>query len=236
MFPFIINSGSFEKAARRRQLSPSNLSNIFRIYCKLQRRHDGRGWARAHTDKCGAELRHPDTGVTSQPCPPDFCSPDSCPTVSCPPDSCPPHPAPSLSPLATAGRLIRDTAAGQEMAASIIIMASVNASDVALMSSILPRRISVLHLAAARPHYCTLSPISCTRYSHLLLQPPAPAPAHLNPTPDMRQRRHVRVCLSLVNTRQIQCRDAVNARNVTEQMHRLLTAAKLISIISQGNF
>ena len=95
MFPFIINSGSFEKAARRRQLSPSNLSNIFRIYCKLQRRHDGRGWARAHTDKCGAELRHPDTGVTSQPCPPDSCSPDSCPpdscpTVSCPPDSCPP--------------------------------------------------------------------------------------------------------------------------------------------------
>ena len=36
MFPFIINSGSFEKAARRRQLSPSNLSNIFRIYCKFQ--------------------------------------------------------------------------------------------------------------------------------------------------------------------------------------------------------
>ena len=87
------------------------------------------------------------------------------------------------------------------MTASIIIMASVNASDVALMSSYLPRRISVLHLAAASPDYCTLSPISCTRYSHLLLQPPAPAPAHLNPTPDMRQRRHVRVCLSLVDTR-----------------------------------
>ena len=87
------------------------------------------------------------------------------------------------------------------MAASIIIIASVNASDVALMSSILPRRISVLHLAAASPHYCTLSPISCTRYSHLLPQPPAPAPAHLNPTPDMRQRRRVRVCLSLVDTR-----------------------------------
>ena len=78
---------------------------------------------------------------------------------------------------------------------------SVNASDVALMSSILPRRISVLHLAVARPHYCTLSPISCTRYSHLLLQPPAPAPAHLNPPPGMAQRRHVRVCLSLVDTR-----------------------------------
>ena len=87
------------------------------------------------------------------------------------------------------------------MAASIIIIACVNDSDVALMSSILPRRISVLHLAAASPHYCTLSPISCTRYSHLLLQPPAPATAHLNPTPDMRQRRHVRVCLSLVDTR-----------------------------------
>ena len=70
-----------------------------------------------------------------------------------------------------------------------------------LMSSILPRRISVLHLAVARPHYCTLSPISCTRYSHLLLQPPAPAPAHLNPPPGMAQRRHVRVCLSLVDTR-----------------------------------